>query len=168
MATKAEGYCEILCKAKYRPEYIAKSIINQTDLTMSKTITDIEGIGPAIQKKLAKANVRSVGGLLKEGATKKGRKAIAEASGVDEGKVLDFVNMADLFRVKGIAGQFAELLKASGVDTIKELRNRKPENLHAKLLEVNAAKKLTRVVPGLKQVTNFVDQAKQLEPVVKY
>lgn len=135
---------------------------------MSKTITDIEGIGPANQKKLAKAGVRSVEGLLKDGATKSGRKKIAEASGIDEKKVLDYVNMADLFRIKGIASQFAELLKAAGVDTVKELRNRKPENLHAKLLETNQAKKLTRVVPGVKQVTDFVEQAKSLDPVVKY
>lgn len=135
---------------------------------MSKTITDIEGIGPANQKKLAKAGIRSVGGLLKEGATKKGRKTIAEASKIDEKKILDYVNMADLFRIKGIAGQFAELLKAAGVDTVKELRNRKPENLHAKLLETNQSKKLTRVVPGVKQVANFVEQAKSLDPIVKY
>lgn len=135
---------------------------------MSKTITDIEGVGPAIQKKLAKAGVRSVSGLLKEGATKKGRKTIAEVSKIDESKILTFVNMADLFRIKGIAGQFAELLKASGVDTVKELRNRNPENLHAKLLETNKAKKLTRVVPGLKQITGFVDQAKKLDPIVTH
>ena len=135
---------------------------------MSKTITDIEGVGVTIQKKLAKAGVRSVGGLLIEGATKKGRKAIAEASKIDESKILTFVNMADLFRIKGIAGQFAELLKASGVDTVKELRNRNPENLHAKLLETNASKKLTRVVPGVKQVTDFVEQAKKLDPVVTH
>jgi predicted flap endonuclease-1-like 5' DNA nuclease len=135
---------------------------------MSKTITDIEGIGPAHQKKLAKAGVRSVEGLLKDGATKSGRKKIAEASGIDEKKVLDYVNMADLFRIKGIASQFAELLKAAGVDTVKELRNRKPENLHAKLLETNQAKKLTRVVPGVKQVADFVEQAKSLDPIVKY
>lgn len=135
---------------------------------MSKKITDIEGIGPAFAEKLANANIRSVGKLLESGSTKSGRKSIAEASGVDEGKVLDWVNMADLFRVKGIAGQFAELLKASGVDTIKELRNRNAANLHAKLAEVNQAKKLTRVVPSQKMVEKFIDQAKQLDPKVTY
>ncbi|MEM6841690.1 MAG: DUF4332 domain-containing protein [Bacteroidota bacterium] len=135
---------------------------------MSKTITDIEGVGVTVQKKLAKAGIRSVGGLLKQGSTKKGRKAIAEASKIDESKILTFVNMADLFRIKGIAGQFAELLKASGVDTVKELRNRNPENLHAKLLETNSTKKLTRVVPGVKQVTGFVEQAKKLDPMVTH
>ncbi|UZR93400.1 DUF4332 domain-containing protein [Chondrinema litorale] len=135
---------------------------------MSKKITDIEGIGPAFAEKLAKANIRSVEKLLEAGANKSGRKNIANSSGVDEGKVLDWVNMADLFRVKGIAGQFAELLKASGVDTIKELRNRNAENLHAKLAEVNAEKKLTRVVPSLTMVEKFIEQAKALDPKVTY
>ena len=94
--------------------------------------------------------------------------AIAAGSDIDEGKILDWVNMADLFRIKGIASQFAELLKASGVDTVKELRNRNAENLHAKLEEVNAAKSLTRVVPSLDKIADFIEQAKNLEPVVTH
>jgi nucleotidyltransferase/DNA polymerase involved in DNA repair len=131
-------------------------------------IIDIEGIGPAFAEKLEKANIKTVEGLLKEGASKKGRQAIAAASGIDEGKILDWVNMADLFRIKGVAGQFAELLKAAGVDTIKELRTRNAENLHAKLEEINATKNLTRVVPSAERVAEFIDQAKTLDPLVTY
>lgn len=76
--------------------------------------------------------------------------------------------MADLFRIKEIASQFAELLKADGVDTVKELRNRNAENLHTKLAEVQEEKKITRTVPALSQVTDFVEQAKALDPVVTY
>ncbi len=131
-------------------------------------IIDIEGIGPAYAEKLALANIKTVEALLKEGATKKGRQSIAAASGIDEGKILDWVNMADLFRIKGVAGQFAELLKAAGVDTVKELRTRNAENLHTKLVEVNDAKNLTRVVPGVEKIAEFIEQAKGLEPVVTY
>ena len=131
-------------------------------------IIDIEGIGSVSAEKLALANIKTVEALLKEGATKKGRQTIAAASGIDEGKILDWVNMADLFRIKGVAGQFAELLKAAGVDTIKELRTRNAENLHAKLVEVNDAKNLTRVVPGVEKIAEFIEQAKGLEPVVTY
>lgn len=131
-------------------------------------IEEIEGIGPVYAEKLGKASIKTVEGLLNAGATKSGRKKIAEESGVDEGRILDWVNMADLFRIKGVASQFAELLKASGVDTVKELRNRNAENLHAKLTEVNAEKKLTRVVPALSQVADFIEQAKSLEPVITY
>ncbi|GAB2634852.1 DUF4332 domain-containing protein [Belliella aquatica] len=135
---------------------------------MAKTITEIEGIGPVFKEKLGNAGVATVESLLAKGASKKGRKEIAEASGIDEGKILDWVNMADLFRIKGVASQFAELLKATGVDTVKELRTRNAENLHKALTEKNAEKKLTRVVPALSQVEGFISQAKELEPIVTH
>ncbi|AFL85337.1 hypothetical protein Belba_2804 [Belliella baltica DSM 15883] len=135
---------------------------------MSKTISEIEGIGPVFKEKLGNAGITTVEALLSKGASKKGRKEIAEASGIDEGKILDWVNMADLFRIKGVASQFAELLKATGVDTVKELRTRNPENLHKALTEKNAEKNLTRVVPALSQVEGFINQAKELEPLVTH
>lgn len=135
---------------------------------MAKKITEIEGIGPVFQEKLAGAGITTVEGLLEAGASKAGRKKIAEETGIDESKVLPWVNMADLFRIKGIGSQFAELLKASGVDTVKELRNRNAENLQAKLAEVQAEKKITRAVPALSQVTDYINQAKSLDPVMTY
>ncbi|MBD8489416.1 DUF4332 domain-containing protein [Echinicola sp. CAU 1574] len=135
---------------------------------MSKTITSIEGIGPVNEEKLGKAGIKTVEALLEKGASKKGRKELAEVTGIDEHKILTFVNMADLFRISGIASQFAELLKASGVDTVKELRNRNAENLHKALTETNAEKKLTRVVPALSQIEDFINKAKELEPMVTY
>lgn len=135
---------------------------------MGKSITMIEGIGEVYQGKLANAGISTVEGLLEKGATKSGRKSIAEASGIDEGKILDWVNMADLFRINGVASQFAELLKAAGVDTVKELRNRNAENLHAALTKTQEEKGLTRVVPSLSKVEDFIAQAKELEPVVTY
>lgn len=135
---------------------------------MAKAITTIQGIGEVYQGKLANAGVKTVEGLLEKGATKAGRKALAEASGIDEGKILDWVNMADLFRINGVAGQFAELLKAAGVDTVKELRNRNAENLHAALTKTQEEKGLTKVVPSLDKVSDFIQQAKNLEPVVSY
>lgn len=135
---------------------------------MGKPITMIESIGPVMKDKLAAAGVSTVEGLLEKGATKAGRKAIADASGLDESKVLDWVNMADLFRIKGVASQFAELLKAAGVDTVKELRTRNAENLHAALVKTQEEKGLTRVVPAASKVADFVEQAKTLEPMVTY
>lgn len=135
---------------------------------MAKTITEIEGIGPVFKEKLGNAGVSTVESLLTKGASKKGRKEIAEASGIDEGKILDWVNMADLFRINGVASQFAELLKATGVDTVKELRTRNAENLQKALAEKNAEKKLTRVVPALSQVESFISQAKELDPIVTH
>jgi predicted flap endonuclease-1-like 5' DNA nuclease len=135
---------------------------------MAKKVKEIEGIGPVFAEKLGNAGVVTVENLLEKGATRGGRKSIAEASGIDESKVLNWVNKADLFRIKGIGPQFSELLEAAGVDTVKELRNRNAENLFQKLVEVQAEKKITRAVPALKQVTNFIEQAKNLPPVVTY
>lgn len=135
---------------------------------MAKKIVEIEGIGPVFAEKLSKAGVLTIESLLEKGASRTGRKNISEQSGVDESKILNWVNKADLFRIKGIGPQFSELLEAAGVDTVKELRNRNPENLHLKLVEVQAEKKITRAVPALKQVNKFVEQAKNLPPIVTY
>ena len=132
------------------------------------TITDIEGIGPANAEKLGKAGIKTVEGLLKACATKSGRKSTAETTGVSESTILEWTNMADLFRVKGIASQYAELLKAAGVDTVKELRNRNAANLHKKIGEVNEEKKLVRQVASLSQVERFIASAKELAPVITY
>jgi len=129
---------------------------------MSKKISEIEGIGEATATKFETAGVTTVETLLEKGGQKTGRSEIAQASGISETVVLDFVNMADLFRIKGVAGQFAELLKASGVDTVKELGTRNAENLWQKLTEVNNEKSLTRVVPTAEKLADFIDQAKNL------
>ncbi|WP_297337740.1 DUF4332 domain-containing protein [Algoriphagus sp.] len=135
---------------------------------MGKSITAIEGIGEIFQGKLEQAGIKTVEGLLEKGASKAGRKSIAESSGIDEGKILDWVNMADLFRINGVASQFAELLKAAGVDTVKELRTRNAENLHAALVKTQEEKGLTKAVPALSKIQDFIAQAKELEPMVTY
>lgn len=135
---------------------------------MARKVSDIEGIGPAFEAKLNEIGIKNVDQLLEKGGSAAGRKEIEEQTGIDHKRVLDWVGMADMFRVKGIASQFAELLKAAGVDTIKELRNRNAENLHKKLEEVNAEKKLTKAVPRLDQIEDFIGQAKELEPKVTY
>jgi small subunit ribosomal protein S1 len=131
-------------------------------------IEGIEGIGPAYKEKLALANISFVEELLEAGADKKGRKAIVDATEISDKLILKWVNMADLFRINGIAGQFAELLEASGVDTVKELRNRVPANLHAKMVEVTTEKNLVNSLPSESQVESWVAEAKTLEPKVKH
>ena len=135
---------------------------------MAQKIEEIEGIGPVYGEKLSSNGIKTVEDLLEAGATRTGRSKLAEATGISEKSILTWVNMADLFRIKGIGPQFAELLEAAGVDTVKELRNRNAQNLHAKLVEVQAEKKITRAVPGLSQVEDFIEQAKALPPKITY
>lgn len=132
-------------------------------------ISDIEGIGPAYAEKLQQAGVRSVSALLKKGCAARGRKELAAQTGLNESLILKWVNMADLYRVKGVGSEYAELLEKAGVDTVKELRTRKAENLFAKMKEVNSGgKKLVRLLPGLSQVEKWVTEAKSLEPMVTH
>lgn len=135
---------------------------------MPKAITMIEGIGPVFKEKLGTVGISSVEALLEKGGSKKGRVELAAATGISEKRILKWVNMADLFRVNGIASQFAELLKATGVDTVKELKMRNPANLHKMLIETNEQKKLTRAVPALSQIEDFINQAKVMEPMVTH
>lgn len=135
---------------------------------MAYKIEEIEGIGPVMAGKLNSASIKTVEQLLEAGATKSGRKKLAETTGIDESKLLKWVNMSDLFRVKGIGQEFSELLEAAGVDTVKELRTRNAANLHAKLKEVNEQKNLTRALPALKTVEGWVEFALTLEAKITY
>lgn len=131
-------------------------------------IIDIEGIGPVYAKKLADAGIKTTGALLKAGATPKGRKELEEKTGIAHALILEWVNLADLFRIKGIGEEYSDLLEEAGVDTVKELAQRKAENLYEKMAETNAAKKLVRKLPSNKQVADWVEQAKALPRAVEY
>ena len=135
---------------------------------MSYKIEEIEGIGPANAKKLAHAGIHSTAILLRLCRTRKGRRATADKTGISETQLLKWANLADLMRIPGIGGEFSELLEAAGVDTLKELRSRNVDNLAATLLEVNAKRKLTRIVPSAKTLSKWVDQAAQLKPMINH
>jgi predicted flap endonuclease-1-like 5' DNA nuclease len=131
-------------------------------------IEEIEGIGPAYAKKLVEAGIKTTDDLLAAGATPKGREELAAKTGISSKLILEWVNLADLFRIKGIGEEYSDLLEEAGVDTVVELAKRDPENLHAKILEVNEKKKLVRRPPTLKQVKVWVEQAKKLPRKVEY
>ena len=131
-------------------------------------IEDIEGIGGSYAAKLREAGISSVEALLEKGGSPSGRKSLAESTGLRDDLILRWVNHADLFRIKGVAAEMSELLEAAGVDSVAELAQRVPANLHQKLTEVNEQKKLVRRVPGLDQVTQWVSEAKQLPRAVTH
>ena len=135
---------------------------------MTYKIIDIEGIGDVYAEKLIAAGINTDKEMLEKCCKPAGRKALAEATGISEKLILTWSNHCDLMRINGVGPQFSELLEAAGVDTVKEFRNRKPENLQPKLEEVNAANNLVRRVPSLKEVEKMVAQAKELPPMMEY
>jgi len=128
----------------------------------------IEGIGPVYAEKLRAAGVRSVNALLQAGATPKGRKELAEKTGIGHEYVLDWVNRADLMRIAGIGEEYSDLLEWAGVDTVPELAQRNPDSLHKRMLEVNEEKRLVRRPPTRDMVARWVEQAMTLKRIVSY
>ncbi len=135
---------------------------------LNQEISYIEGIGPVYAEKLKSVGVLTALDLLKSGATRKGRSEIVEETGISQKLVLRWVNQADLYRVKGIGSEYAELLEAAGVDTVVELSGRKAENLHLAMLNVNQDKKLVRQAPSLNQVIGWIEHARQLPRIIRY
>ena len=135
---------------------------------MDYKIEEIEGIGPSYAEKLAAANIKKTGDLLKHCADRKGRATTAKSTGVSETLLLKWANMADMMRLKGVGRQYAEMLEAAGVDTVKELATRRPDNLAAKMAEINQAKKLAKAVPAEKIVAEWIAAAKTTPPTITH
>ena len=135
---------------------------------MPYKVIDIEGIGPNYAEKLQALGIFTTSDLLDKGAARKGREQIAAQTGIPESLVLTWVNHADLFRVKGIGPQFAELLEAAGVDTVKEFATRNPENLHAKLLDTNEKYGLSGRVLSVDNLRDMIAEAASLEARVRH
>lgn len=131
-------------------------------------LIDIEGIGPVYTEKLHAVNLHYTADLLKAGATPRGRRELAEKTGISQELILEWVNLSDLFRIKGIGEEYSDLLEEAGVDTVVELSHRNAANLHAKILEVNEAKKLVRRPPPLASVEGWINEAKSLPRVIEY
>ncbi len=131
-------------------------------------IIDVEGIGPAYSSKLYDIDINTVSDLLERGASPQERDEIAEKTEISPKLILEWVNHADLYRIKGVEGQFADLLEEAGVDTVPELARRNPENLYNRMLEVNEEKKLVNILPELEDVKNWIEEAKKLPRKIHY
>ena len=131
-------------------------------------LLEIEGIGATYAGKLQAAGIETVEALLAKGATPTNRADLAQLTGISPTLILEWINHADLFRINGVAEEYADLLEEAGVDSVPELATRNPENLHQKLAQVNEQKKLVRQVPSAAQVSAWIDQAKTLPRVVTH
>jgi predicted flap endonuclease-1-like 5' DNA nuclease len=131
-------------------------------------LTTVEGIGDTYRTKLSEAGIETTQALLERGKTPKGRDELAKATGISKTLILEWVNHIDLFRVQGVGSEYADLLEEAGVDTVPELAQRNPQNLHQALVQTNKEKHVVRQVPGASQVEAWVKQAKTLPRVIVY
>ena len=135
---------------------------------MAYKIIDIQGIGEAYAPKLIAIGIKTPDELLEACLTPGVRKKVADKTGISGKLILKWANHADLFRISGIGPQYAELLEATGVDTVKELRHRVPANLTAKMVEINKVKNLAQRDPSEKEVTKWIEEAGKLEAKMTY
>jgi hypothetical protein len=135
---------------------------------MSYPLTDIEGIDAATATLLKSVGIRSSNGLLEAARTSRARKALALKIGLSEKQLLKWVNLADCMRVRGISREYADLLRASGVDTVNALKYRNPGKLAESMAAVNKTRKLVRILPSEKTVGRWIDHAKTLPAKITY
>jgi predicted flap endonuclease-1-like 5' DNA nuclease len=129
-------------------------------------LTKIEGVGKADAQKLEAAGISTAGALVKQGADPQGRRAIAAQTGISDSLILRWLNHIDLFRIKGVGDEYANLLVAAGVRTVRQLARRNPKKLCQKMVKLNQAERLVRKLPSLAQVKDWVAQAKRLPRVI--
>lgn len=135
---------------------------------MSYPITHIDGVGPEQATALKQARIRTTDKFLEAAKSPKGRKALSKKTGIDEQCLLKWANMADRMRIKGIGNDYAELLRATGVDTVRELKRRNAERLHQALRDANAKRKLVRLLPSQQAVKRWIEQARKLDMKISY
>jgi hypothetical protein len=137
-------------------------------MPISHPIADIAGIEPDMVAILKSKGIRTTTRLLEAAKDPKGRKALAEKTGIDEKRLLGWANMADRMRIKGVGREGAELLEAAGVDTVRELRYRNPANLASRMKSAMKTAKLTRPLPSEKVLSRWIDDARKLKLEIRY
>jgi predicted flap endonuclease-1-like 5' DNA nuclease len=135
---------------------------------MAYPITEIQGIGTDAAAILKSDGIRTTIGLLRLAKTPKQRLKLAQKTGADEKRILDWVTAADRMRIKGVGWEYSELLRVAGVQTVNELRFRNPQKLAQAMAEANAKRKLVRVLPSVNMVMRWIEIAKKLPPVIRY
>jgi predicted flap endonuclease-1-like 5' DNA nuclease len=135
---------------------------------MSYSLVDIATVDEEIAKTLKRVGIRTTAALLEAAKDAKGRKALAEKTGYDEKLLLKWANVADRMRIKGIGEEYAELLRAAGVDTVRELKHRNAVRLAQAMKAANDKRKLVRFLPSEKHVTKWIEQAKKLPLKISY
>jgi predicted RecB family nuclease len=127
-------------------------------------IDQVAGITHKDATKLRKAGVRTSNGLIEVAGNRKGRTDLATTTGIDQRDLQQWINHSDLLRVKGVGAEYAELLVAAGVDTLRDLRRRNPTALLAKIIGLNGDSKVVQRLPTEAMVEAWIETAKDLEP----
>ena len=133
---------------------------------MNYSLKSLTGIGLEERRQLSRAEIRTTDALLRRCADRRGRRAVSRVTGFSDTELLRWAKMADLMRVSGVGEEYCDLLEAAGVDTVRVLGTRRPENLRSKLAELNAERRVVRRTPSIAEVESWVEQSRSLEPMI--
>ncbi len=133
---------------------------------MPYPVEHIEGIGRGYGAKLREAGISTTADLLRAAGSRQRRRELARRTGIEEGRLAKWVAMADFMRIKGVGSQYAELLEAIGLRTVRQLRGERVETLESRMMEVNGEGRVTRSLPARKTIARWIAQAKSLPPAV--
>src|SRR5262245_26156347 len=135
---------------------------------MAYPVTEIEDIGPDEAVALKRAAIRTTAGLLEAAKSSKGRRELAAKTGIDEKRLLKWANCADRMRIKGVGDDYSQLIRAAGVDTVRELKHRNARKLTEAMRNANARRKLVDFLPSEKAVARWIEHAKKLPIKISY
>ena len=135
---------------------------------MPSSISELVGLGPSFAIKMKNIGIRTTEKLLETAKSVKGRQMLAEKTEIDQAQLLRVANLIDRMRIKGVGQEYAELLEAVGVVTVKELRYRNPARLAEAMVQANAKRKLVRVLPSEHTIERWIDHAKKLPVKISY
>jgi predicted flap endonuclease-1-like 5' DNA nuclease len=135
---------------------------------MTYAIADLSAVDQDSVTSLKKAGIRTTARLLEFAKDAKGRKLLADKTGIPEKNILRWANLSDKMRIKGVGEDYAVLLQAAGVTTLKELKYRNPAKLAKAMAEANARRKLVRVLPSDRAVVRWVGEANKLQIKISY
>lgn len=129
-------------------------------------VDQVAGVDHKQATKLRKAGVRTSNGLIDKASTRRGRSELSKATGLNPRDLQAWVQHADLLRVRGVGAEYAELLVAAGVDTVRDLRRRNPTALLAKMIGLNGSRKIVSRLPTESMVESWIESAGELEPSI--
>jgi predicted flap endonuclease-1-like 5' DNA nuclease len=135
---------------------------------MTYPLSEIREIGPAMAERLKAQRIRTTAKLLQRARNLRGRQELAAKIGVPERTLLKWANLSDRMRIKGVGEDYAHLLAAAGVDTVRELKYRNPKNLAIAMARQNKQRKLVRLLPSEKAISRWVESAKALPLMISY
>ncbi len=133
------------------------------------SIETLEGIGRQTGNMFRDYGIATIADYLCKLYDPASREAAANELNVRVKPLHDWASMCDLMRVPSINHQDAELAHAAGINEVGDLARADAQQLHDAMVQVNEAgkKRISPDVPDLDQVAQWIDEAQNVNALVR-